>query len=99
MTDFKGRTLCRGLCPLQDEAKVIYSVGYPHKTGSVADSVKSTAGEVYAGAKAWFNRILGLQTGTQPFAENPVNAWGLDAFGLRIATVPDISILQDQRCA
>ena len=35
----------------------------------------------------------------QPFDEPSSNAWGLDAYGIRVTTVANISSLPDQTCS
>lgn len=87
---------------LQDEVKVIYSVGYPHQPDSQVsfiEQVQTTAGEALSNATSWFKEVLGKQTGSQVFDADSGNAWGLDAFGLRIATIQNVSKLPEEPCS
>lgn len=80
---------------LQDTARVIYSVAYPHKKD---DSENSLDADLTASVKA---ANFGWRQSDDNNDEWPksvdssqsINAWGYDAYGLRLAIIENISQL------
>ena len=80
------------LFALQDEARVIYTVGYPVKpaNGVIKNSMAPHADPSMT---ASIDKLLGRAAGPSLNQQEQLGAYGYNSYGMRLAIVPNVSEL------